>query len=115
MLSEGTKIPYYNDKGTHKYRQAEISDGFTTECKQLFAIPEDRIADFGTKRPKWDGEKYVPEDEKFIMKFTLQKVKDIRCRIVNGKSVGHYDKVNGELLKYAGNFDKSCELLIGRL
>ena len=127
MLGGGTKIPYYNDNGVHRFTSEEISAGFTRDCKQLFTIPphivtatkQNRLlctrlsylnvrtsgvwlskAGWGKQRPMWKGEKYVGRFVSHTMDFNTRRIAGLRHNIKNGKAVGWFDKLPGELVKY---------------
>ena len=90
-----------------KRKNQEIADGFGEDAEKLFKIPENERNTFGRQIPRPNGEKYVKEWVKLKMKFSSRKVARMRKNIINGKSTGYYDKVPGEIIKYAVPFEVS--------
>ena len=104
MTSGGTRIPYYNNDGVYQFGQFEIRDGFGSDAYTLFRKPDRDnngvMGNWGKQRPVCVGEKYVPGHVQMNIDFSAHKVARLRHNIKNGKAVGHFDRVPGELIKY---------------
>ena len=107
MLNGKTEIPYFNDNGRYLFTQEEISGGWKDFCEALYAEPDPEVNPlYGKKRGTSHGCTYVAQGQSHSLEITPEVVRNLRAKLVNGKSPGPLGKLPAELLKYGAGWSR---------